>query len=575
MTDRRKIAVAVIIAALAVTTTAIVLYPHSIEVEIEGEGTVTPSDGSVRFYQDIEFSLEPAAGWYVGEVTLDGKDVEVVDGKVTVSASALELSTMRLKVTFVQGSPEDVRSLTVRSNEGGSTDPHGTVEYAKGTTVSVSIAPDEGYGISGITVDGKAVGAVDELSVTMDSDHVVEVTFAPVQMYTITASAGSGGSISPSGPVEVRAGEDITFTARAHSDYSVSYLMVDGKRVSGKTSYTFSDVGSDHTISVVFRYTGGSGPVTPSEPTLERIEVARNPDRMAYTVGQTFDPTGMVIRATYSDGSTRDISSGYSFSPTGPLGPEDTEITVTYGGKSVDITITVTDPVQSISVTTPPARTSYSVGDRFDPTGMVVTATYASGRTETVSGYGFSPMMFTEAGGQKVTISYEGKTCTQDVSVTSGQSLTVSVTSYRGTMVDASGNIVRFDDDGVPYGLNDLHTRTEGIVPGIEQTIRLKVTNDGGTDLHAFVFVKDLVCDGYALADQIFLSSGTKDVSISSANAETVTSENAFLDLGTISGGQFTEFELTLSFPSSSDNNDAMGETISFNLGVFASEDSP
>lgn len=131
MTDKRKIAVAVIIAALAVTT-AIVLYPHGIEVEIEGEGTVTPSDGSVRFYQDIEFSLEPSTGWYIGEVTLDGKDVEVVDGKVTVSASALNFSTMGLKVTFVQGSPEDVRSLTVRSNEGGSTDPHGTVEYAKG-----------------------------------------------------------------------------------------------------------------------------------------------------------------------------------------------------------------------------------------------------------------------------------------------------------------------------------------------------------------------------------------------------------------------------------------------------------
>lgn len=496
MTDKRKIAVAAIIAALAVTTTAIVLYPHSIEVEIEGEGTVTPSDGSVRFYQDIEFSLEPAVGWYVGEVTLDGKDVEVVDGKVTVSASALDFSTVRLKVAFVQGSPEDVRSLTIRSNEGGSTDPHGTVEYAKGTIVSVSIVPDDGYGISGITVDGKAVGAVDELSVTMDSDHVVEVTFAPVQMYTITASAGSGGSISPSGPVKVRAGEDITFTVRANSDYSVSYLMVDGKRVSGKTSYTFSDVDSDHTISVVFRYTGGSGPVTPSEPTLERIEVTKNPDRMAYTVGQTFDPTGMVIRATYSDGSTRDISSGYSF----------------------------------------------------------------------------SPGMFAQAGDQTVTVSYGGKTCTLEVSVTSGQSLTVSVTSYRGTMVDASGNIVRFDDGEVPYGLNDLHTRTEGIVPGIEQTIRLKVTNDGGTDLHAFVFVKDLVCDGDSLADQIRLSSGTKDISVSSANAETVTSENAFLDLGTISGGQFTEFELTLSFPSSSDNNDAMGETISFDLGVFASE---
>lgn len=500
MTDIHKVMVAIIIAALTVTTTAtLVLYPHSIEVEVEGEGTVTPSDGSARFYQDMEFSLEPATGWYVDEVTLNGKDVKVADGKVIVSASVLDFSTLRLKVVFVQGFPEDVRSLTVESNEGGSTDPHGTVEYAKGTIVSVSIVPDDGYRISRITVDGKAVGAVDELSVTMDSDHVVEVTFAPVQMYTITASAGSGGSISPSGPVKVRAGENITFTARAHSDYSVSYLMVDGKRVSGKTSYTFSDVDSDHTISVVFRYTGGSGPVTPSEPTLERIEVTRNPDRMAYTVGQSFDPTGMVIRATYSDGSTRDISSGYSF----------------------------------------------------------------------------SPGLFAQAGDQTVTVSYGGKTCTLKVSVTSDRSFSVIVTSYRGTMVDSTGNVVRFDDGDVPYDLSDLHARMEGIVPGIEQTLTLRVTNDGVTDLHAFVFVRDLECEGDALADQIRLSSGTKDISVSSANAKTVTSENAFLDLGIISGNQSTEFEVTISFPSSSDNNDAMGETISFNLGVFASEDSP
>ena len=500
MTDIHKAMVAIIIAALTVTTTTLVLYPHSIEVEIEGEGTVTPSDGSIRFYQDMEFSLEPATGWYVDEVTLNGKDVKVVDGKIIVSASALDFSTMRLKVTFVQGSPEDVRSLTVESNEGGSTDPHGTVEYAKGTIVSVSIVPDEGYGISGITVDGKDIEIVEELSIEMNSDHVVNVVFAPLQTYTITASAGSGGSISPSGPVKVRAGEDITFTAKANADYSVSYLLVDGKKVTGKTTYTFLDVDTDHTISVVFRYTGGSGPVIPSEPTLEGIAITSMPTRTDYSVGDAFDPTGMVIRATYSDGSTRDISSGYSF----------------------------------------------------------------------------SPGLFAQAGNQMVTISYGGKTCTLEVSVTSDQGFSVIVTSYRGTMVDPTGNIVRFDDGDVPYDLSNLHARMEGIVPGIEQTLTLRVTNDGVTDLHAFVFVRDLECDGDALAEQVFLSSGAEaNVSVLSANSETVTSENALLDLGVVPGGQSKEFEVTISFPSSDSNNDAMGERIGFKLGVFASEDSP
>ena len=53
--------------------------------------------------------------------------------------------------------------------------------------------------------------------------------------------------------------------------------------------------------------------VTVKNATLEKIEVTTPPNKTAYSVGAAFDPTGMVVTATYSDGSTKAIT-GYTYS---------------------------------------------------------------------------------------------------------------------------------------------------------------------------------------------------------------------------------------------------------------------
>ena len=92
--------------------------------------------------------------------------------------------------------------------------------------------------------------------------------------YTITATAGANGSISPSGAVGVAAGGSQTFTISPSSGYVIDTLKVDGLEVTATTSYTFSDVNSNHTIEVNFKQesqtpgvpdAGGSGnPDTPN-----------------------------------------------------------------------------------------------------------------------------------------------------------------------------------------------------------------------------------------------------------------------------------------------------------------------
>src|SRR5439155_12210679 len=70
--------------------------------------------------------------------------------------------------------------------------------------------------------------------------------------YTITASAGSGGTISPSGALSVPDGGSQTFTITPGSGYYVQDVLVDGSSVGGVSSYTFSNVHANHTIAATF-----------------------------------------------------------------------------------------------------------------------------------------------------------------------------------------------------------------------------------------------------------------------------------------------------------------------------------
>ena len=70
--------------------------------------------------------------------------------------------------------------------------------------------------------------------------------------YTIEATAGAGGSISPSGSVSVREGGDQTFTITPDKGYAVSNVKIDGKSIGAVKSYTFANVSKTHTIEVIF-----------------------------------------------------------------------------------------------------------------------------------------------------------------------------------------------------------------------------------------------------------------------------------------------------------------------------------
>jgi len=74
------------------------------------------------------------------------------------------------------------------------------------------------------------------------------------------------------------------------------------------------------------------------------LAILTPPARTTYNVGELFERGGMVIRVTFEDGTTEDITRGFSHSPANPLRADHTEVVFTFGGQEVRLPITVTAP---------------------------------------------------------------------------------------------------------------------------------------------------------------------------------------------------------------------------------------
>lgn len=82
--------------------------------------------------------------------------------------------------------------------------------------------------------------------------RIFTISQAGIPTYTMSAAAGSGGMISPSGSVSVTDGSRETFTISPNAGYEIADVKVDGTSVGAVSSYTFSNVKADHNITATF-----------------------------------------------------------------------------------------------------------------------------------------------------------------------------------------------------------------------------------------------------------------------------------------------------------------------------------
>ena len=162
-----------------------------------------------------------------------------------------------IAVAAVVKSP--IITASASPSKGGSISPSGKIVVLTGESRSFTISAASGYDITDVKVDNKSVGAVSEYSFTnVTASHTIKAYFK-VKQYTVTASAGSNGSISPKGSFTVNAGTSKKFTAKPAKNYMAT-IKKDGTTVATgdlnkPISYTLSNIQGNAVITAVFSQT--------------------------------------------------------------------------------------------------------------------------------------------------------------------------------------------------------------------------------------------------------------------------------------------------------------------------------
>jgi hypothetical protein len=145
-------------------------------------------------------------------------------------------------------------TFTIAASAGlhGTINPSGNVKAARGSNKSFSMVPSSGYHVDSVIVDGAKVDSTASYTfINVTANHTIRATFAQ-STFTITASAGANGTITPSGAVVVNAGASQAFAITGNTGYRVLDVVVDGSSVGTATNYSFTNVSADHTISATF-----------------------------------------------------------------------------------------------------------------------------------------------------------------------------------------------------------------------------------------------------------------------------------------------------------------------------------
>ena len=221
---------------------------YELAIYVEGDGTTVPAAGTHSYEEDtvVTVTATPEPGWAFVEWT---GAVESTEATVDVTMDADKSIT-----AVFEEIPPVVYELTIAVEGEGTTEPApGTHSYVEDSVVTVTAIPEPGWAFLEWTGDVGTVAdaSATETTITMEGDYTITAVFELIT-YTITATAGAGGSIDPDGEVPIFHGSDQTFTITPDQGYVIADVLVDGDSVGAVGGYTFENVTSARTISASF-----------------------------------------------------------------------------------------------------------------------------------------------------------------------------------------------------------------------------------------------------------------------------------------------------------------------------------
>ena len=255
-----------------------------------------------------------------------------------------------------------------------------------------------------------------------------------------------------------------------------------GKNVKTIGPGCFASIGSPSTIIQINQKKDAisGSPWAASNATVEwiakevvKIELTSLPSKLKYKSGESFDSSGLIVTATYSDGTVQETTDYVLSSPDMSTAGTKT-ITVTCGTQTTTFDITVI-AITKIEITTPPTKLEYHKGDALDTTGLVVSTVWTDGSKETLAdGYTVSDLDSTETGEKTITVTYQTFTATFNVTVVA-DTAGIRITHYPnkvyykiGESLDTTGlTVAKYRADGTEveitgYTVSDLDSSTSG-----------------------------------------------------------------------------------------------------------------
>lgn len=189
------------------------------------------------------FTITPDPGYHIDDVQVDGSSIGAQTGYTFENVA----ENHTISATFAI----DTYTITVTAGANGAITP-GTGPVDRGSSPIYAITPDTGYHIETLTVDGQPETPQGTWQFTnVTATHSIAATFA-IDTFTITVTPGAHGGISPVGPATVEYGSSLTFSILPDVSYRVGDVKIDKASQGPMSSYTFSNVTADHTISASF-----------------------------------------------------------------------------------------------------------------------------------------------------------------------------------------------------------------------------------------------------------------------------------------------------------------------------------
>lgn len=228
------------------------LSPFTLTSSVGVGGMISPlgitnvAQGSNQIY-----TITPNLGYDVATITDNGSPQSTTTSYTIGNIQANHTIT----VTFIQITP--TYTITGTAGANGTISPLGATIFLQGASQTYTITPISGYVVATLIVDSVSIATSTSHTFSgITANHTIDVTFSlippPLGTFAITATAGTNGSISPTGVTIVTQGNAQTYTITPASGCSIGTLTVDGSSLATTTSYTFTNVQTNHTIDATF-----------------------------------------------------------------------------------------------------------------------------------------------------------------------------------------------------------------------------------------------------------------------------------------------------------------------------------